>query len=179
MKMKTTAEKPTICRLGKKYVSTLDSMLKNKYYFLLIAFLVCSVSCTRMKSNVANSVSPSDPIAILFQHEIAKEEATRRFLKVSPGASINAGIIRAEEPWEQEFVLECPEGEVEIGETVAQCNSPMQISFIKETSARFRLRVTIIPRLDCPDFKCVVKIPVFKEDNKEQIDLRITGKVRI
>lgn len=191
MNNREVVEKNTICSFGKNHHSTPDfiNLLKSftnqqNYIKILNSFLLISIvsllsSCAQIQSNVANTVPPSDPIAILFQNEIAKNEATCRFLNVSPKAKIDAGIIKAEEPWEQEFILECQGAEVEIGETTAQCNSPMQISFIRETNTRFRLRVTITPKVDCHDVKCVVKIPVFKEEDREQLDLQITGKVRI
>lgn len=195
MKRREADQKTTIYRFGERLtlppepINLLNFYFKGDYYIpmknilAVIAVLLIFTSCTHTNKKLTNASSSPDPIALIFQEEIAKqaaqEEAKCRFIKVSPHTSIDAGIVKAEKPWEQEFILEAPEAGVEIGETTAECNSPLKITFIRETNTRFRLRVTIIPKLDKQDFKCVVKIPIFKEQGKEQLNLQITGKIRI
>lgn len=154
-----------------------------KNAMLSLVLVLFTASCSHDINRCPNS-SSIDPIEALFN--ITAPMAVQKsdinpasLLKVTPNAHIDAGIVLAENPWEQEFILEAISNGVEIGETTAKCDSPMQISFVKESEKMFRLIVTITPRIEKPDFRCQVKIPVIEPQGARQLDLLITGRVRI
>ena len=156
-----------------------------KYILLSLSLLFTVTSCRHNTPNFTNTTSSLDPIEALFnitspavgnKADIIK---TISIFKVSPKAHIDAGVVLAENPWEQEFILEALERGVLIGETTAKCDSPLKISFVKESPKLFRLKVTITPKLEKSNFRCQVKIPVIEPKGAEGLDLLITGKVRI
>lgn len=194
MERREAVGKTTICRFGKKLTSTSNQIFNSihikgffvimKYALLFLFLLVSVTSCRHNTHNFTNTTTSLDPIEALFN--ITSPVSVRKidgkpitFLKVSPKAHVDAGVVLAESPWEQEFVLEVLEGGVEIGETTAKCDSPLAISFIKESDKIFRLTVTITPKLEQSDFRCQVKIPVIEPQGSKGLDLLITGKVRI
>jgi len=155
-----------------------------KNVLLSLMLLIVFTSCQHNTTPFTNTKSSLDPIESLFfttAPKILQKSNTKTisFLKVTPNASVDAGIVLAENPWKQEFILEASEEGVKIGETVAKCDSPLKISFVKESDKLFRLTVTIIPKLEKPDFKCQVTIPVIEPQGAKNLDLLITGKVRI
>jgi hypothetical protein len=156
-----------------------------KNAFAIIASMFILTACQQTTNNrTAENSTRFDPIDLIFGTKSTNSDPTIKnmefsYLKVSPNTSVDAGTIQAETPWEQEFLLETLEDGVEIGETVAECNTPLKISFVQESETRFRLIVTIIPKSEHPDFKCVVKIPIFNRQKEQELNLNIIGKVKI
>jgi hypothetical protein len=166
-----------------KFNSKGRTLFAMKNTLFSIALLIVFTSC-RHNVPPPKRTSSLDPIDALFNITtpvtVQKiDQKSISLLKVTPNAYIDAGIVLAESPWEQEFILEASEGGLEIGETVAQCNAPLQISFIKESDKLFRLTVIITPKLEKSDFRCQIKIPVVEPLGAKDLNLLITGKVRI
>lgn len=156
----------------------------NKNIVLMLFLIIVGTSCSHNPRQCSHNTSTLDPIETLFNitapsisSQVIKTQSS--LIKISPNSHIDAGIVVAENPWEQVFILEAISNEVEIGETTAKCDSPMQISFVKQSEKMFRLTVTITPRIEKSNFRCQVTIPVIEPQGPKQLDLLITGRVRI
>lgn len=141
----------------------------------------CILTSCRSPGDPERNFSGTDPIFRTFGLTLEDDGASTvlRLVSVYPRAKINAGIIKPNGTWEHEFILDTVDSLVEIGETFAECNAPMKISFSQDSLKSYRLKVSITPTGDQETLRCHVRIPVFRDNAEEQINLEINAVVGI